>query len=127
MADSQKKKKSPATRTARPRAAKPASTVERVRDLEKKLAQRTAELRASNALIEQRVNELAIINSIQEGVAAELDFQAIVDLVGDKLRKVFNTGDVAIVWRGPDYPNPPMMHGLYEYQRGKRISPPPVR
>ena len=39
--------------------------------------------------IEQRANELAIINSIQEGMAAELDFQAIVDLVGDKLREVF--------------------------------------
>ena len=37
---------------------------------------------------EQRAAELAVINSIQEGVAAELDFQAIVDLVGDKLREV---------------------------------------
>ena len=32
--------------------------------------------------------ELAVINSIQEGLAAELDFQAIIDLVGDKLREV---------------------------------------
>ncbi len=40
---------------------------------------------------QQRVAELAIINSIQQGLAAELDFQAIVDLVGDKLREVFNT------------------------------------
>ena len=31
-----------------------------------------------------------IINSIQQGLAAELDFQAIVDLVGDKLREVLN-------------------------------------
>ena len=59
--------------------------------LEQKVAQRTEELQASNALIEQRANELAIINSIQEGMAAELDFQAIVDLVGDKLREVFDT------------------------------------
>jgi hypothetical protein len=28
-----------------------------------------------------------VINRIQEGMAAELDFQAIVDLVGDKLRE----------------------------------------
>ena len=66
--------------------------------LEQKVAERTAELQASNALIEQRANELAIINSIQEGMAAELDFQAIVDLVGDKLREVFATGDVQIRW-----------------------------
>ena len=47
---------------------------------------------------EQRAAELAVINSIQEGMAAELDFQAIVDLVGDKLREVFNTGDIGIRW-----------------------------
>ena len=40
---------------------------------------------------QERVAELQIINSIQQGLAAELDFQAIVDLVGDKLREVFNT------------------------------------
>ncbi len=38
---------------------------------------------------QERVAELQIINSIQQGLAAELDFQAIVDLVGDKLREVF--------------------------------------
>ncbi len=47
---------------------------------------------------EQRAAELAVINSIQEGIAAELDFQAIVDLVGDKLREVFATGDMGIRW-----------------------------
>ena len=37
--------------------------------LEQKVAQRTEELQASKALLEQRVNELAIINSIQQGMA----------------------------------------------------------
>ena len=64
--------------------------------LEQKVAQRTEELEASKSLIEQRANELAIINSVQEGMAAELDFQAIIDLVGDKLREVFRTGDIGI-------------------------------
>ena len=36
---------------------------------------------------EQRAAELAIINSVQEGLAAQLDFQAIVDLVGDKIAR----------------------------------------
>ena len=40
---------------------------------------------------EQRAAELAVINSIQQGMAGELDFQAIVDLVGDKLREVLKT------------------------------------
>ena len=49
------------------------------------------------AQLEQRASELAVINSIQQGMAAELDFQAIVDLVGDKLREVFKTGDLGIL------------------------------
>ena len=38
---------------------------------------------------EERNAELAIINSVQQGLATELDFQAIVDLVGDELREGF--------------------------------------
>src|SRR2546423_3059516 len=45
---------------------------------------------------QQRAAELAIINSVQHGLASELDFQAIVDLVGDKLREVFATPDLGI-------------------------------
>ncbi len=50
---------------------------------------------------EQRATELAVINRVQEGMAAELDFHAIVDLVGDKLREVFHSGDVSIHWHEP--------------------------
>jgi len=74
-----------------------------------------------------RVAELQIINSIQQGLAAELDFQAIVDLVGDKLREVFNTPDIGIRWYDE---KAHLFHFLYEYEHGKRltISPaPPVQ
>ena len=64
--------------------------------LEQKVAQRTEELQASNALIGQRAAELAIINSVQEGLAAQLDFQAIIDLVGNKIREIFGTTDMSI-------------------------------
>jgi GAF domain-containing protein len=37
----------------------------------------------------------------QEGVAAELEFQKIIDLVGDKLREVFTNGDIGIRWYDP--------------------------
>src|SRR4029077_4619858 len=47
---------------------------------------------------EQRNAELAVINAIQQGMAASLDFRAIIDLVGDKLREVFLTGDIGIRW-----------------------------
>ena len=91
--------------------------------LEQKVAQRTEELQTSKALIEQRAGELAIINSIQEGMAAELDFQAIVDLVGDKLRAVFHTDDMGIRWVDP---KTGLVHYLYEYEHGVRRSYPPM-
>src|SRR6185295_2360838 len=53
--------------------------------LEAKVVERTAELSASNARAEQRAHELAIINSVQQGIAGSLDFQAIVNVVGDKV------------------------------------------
>ena len=39
---------------------------------------------------DQRAAELAIINSVQEGLASKLEMQAIYDLVGDKIRDVFD-------------------------------------
>jgi len=89
--------------------------------LEQKVAQRTGELQTSNALLEQRASELAIINSIQQGVAAELNFQAIVDLVGDKLREVLKTGDIGIRWYDD---RARVVHYLYEYEHGVRLSIP---
>ncbi|MFM8426169.1 MAG: GAF domain-containing protein, partial [Chloroflexota bacterium] len=67
---------------------------------------------------QERVAELQIINSIQQGLAAELDFQAIVDLVGDKLREVFNTPNLEIDWFDE---KTNLLHYLYTYEHGKRI------
>src|SRR5438132_6626224 len=86
--------------------------------LEQKVEERTEELTASNANLEQRNAELAIINSIQQGLAAELNFQTIVDLVGDKLRDVFNTPDLGIRWYDE---KANLVHYLYAYEHGKRL------
>ncbi|HEX2697193.1 MAG TPA: GAF domain-containing protein, partial [Anaerolineales bacterium] len=71
---------------------------------------------------QERVAELQIINSIQQGLAAELDFQAIVDLVGDKLREVFNTPDLIISWYDE---NANLLHYIYVYEHGKRLTTEP--
>ena len=72
---------------------------------------------------EQRAAELAVINSIQEGVAAELDFQNIVDLVGDKLREVLQTGEIGIRW----FDNKDkVVRYLYEFEHGNRLTIPPA-
>src|SRR2546425_302048 len=86
--------------------------------LERKVEERTSELTASNANLEQRNAELAIINSIQQGLASELNFQAIVDLVGDKLREVFSTPDLGIRWYAQ---KANLVHYLYGYEHGKRL------
>src|SRR5574340_1235866 len=72
---------------------------------------------------EQRNSELAVINSIQQGLAAELNFQAIIDLVGDKLREVLETDDLIIRWYDPAAN---LLHFLYCYEHGKRIEVPPA-
>ena len=75
---------------------------------------------------EQRNAELAVINSIQQGMGAELNFQGIVDLVGDKLRELFGTGEVNIRW-WEEKTN--LVHYLYEFEHGRRlqVTPAPPR
>jgi GAF domain-containing protein/anti-sigma regulatory factor (Ser/Thr protein kinase) len=80
--------------------------------LEQKVLERTKEL-------EERVNELQIINSIQQGLTAEMDFQSTVNMIGDKLREVFNTPNLGIRWH--DQKNN-LIHYLYEYEHGERLS-----
>ena len=68
--------------------------------------------------------ELAVIDRVQEGMAAELGFQAIVDLVGDKLRELFSTGNVSIHWWDEAAG---LAHPLYVYEHGVRFGIAPFR
>ena len=68
--------------------------------------------------LKQRVDELDVINAIHRGVAASLDFQAVVDLVGDKLREVLHSDNLGIRWHEP---TTGFVHFLYEVEHGKRL------
>ncbi|HET9337973.1 MAG TPA: GAF domain-containing protein, partial [Casimicrobiaceae bacterium] len=68
---------------------------------------------------ERRSSELAVINSIQHGMSKSLDFQAIVDLVGDELRDLFSTDDLGIQWHDE---KTHLVHPLYVYEHGKRLT-----
>jgi GAF domain-containing protein len=46
--------------------------------------------------VQQRANELEIINSVQQGLSSKLDMQSIYELVGEKVRGIFNTQGVII-------------------------------
>ncbi|MFM8424776.1 MAG: GAF domain-containing protein, partial [Chloroflexota bacterium] len=78
-------------------------------------------------ITEDRATELSVINSIQQGLAAELDPQAIIELTGDKLRETLHTEDLGI--RLYDAQNN-LIHYVYEYIEGERRdypSKPPVK
>jgi len=66
---------------------------------------------------DERAAELAIINSVQEGLAENLDMQAMYDLVGDKIQETFDaqTVDIAIVDRAADE-----IRFAYSLERGVR-------
>jgi len=72
---------------------------------------------------EQRAAELSVINSIQEGMAAELNFEAIVELVGDKLCTVFASSTLVIASLDEAAG---LIRLLYGVEQGQRINVPPV-
>jgi serine phosphatase RsbU (regulator of sigma subunit) len=45
----------------------------------------------------RREAELTILNSVQAGLASKLEFQSIVDLIGDKIRDIFDAQEVQLV------------------------------
>ncbi|MBK9782127.1 MAG: GAF domain-containing protein [Anaerolineales bacterium] len=101
------------------------------RPISEDLALENARLLEENARLfkaeQERVAELQIINSIQQGLAAELDFQAIVNLVGDKLSEVLSTDNLGIRWYDE---KTNLIHYLYEYEHGERLeiaSTPPLK
>jgi PAS domain S-box-containing protein len=71
----------------------------------------------------QRNAELALINSVQEALAGELELQAIYDVVGDKIRDVFDAQvvDIGIYDEGSG-----LIHFPYSIERGVRYPDEPM-
>ncbi len=63
----------------------------------------------------QRNAELALINSVQEAIAGELDQQAIYDAVGDKIQEIFDAQAVSI--RTLDEATGPVHHRVHHRAR----------
>ena len=70
---------------------------------------------------QQRSAELAIINSVQEALASKLEFQSVIDFVGDKLQEVLRTDNIEIrlIDKSAD-----RVDYLYMYEHGERIDIP---
>ncbi len=73
--------------------------------------------------LRQREAELAILNRVQMGFVSQLDFQAIVDMVGDKIREVFDAQGLQIVTFDMRY-NLIIRH--YVLEKGQRLHVGPV-
>jgi GAF domain-containing protein/CheY-like chemotaxis protein len=84
--------------------------------LEAKVAERTA-------AAEQRAAELALINRIQQGMAARADFQGIVELVGDALCETLRAQDLGIDWFNHDRQ---LIEFPYTVELGQRVDVPPM-
>jgi PAS domain S-box-containing protein len=80
----------------------------------------------TNRLLEetqQRTAELEIINSVQQALASQLDMQAIYDLVGDKIRDIFDAQAVFI----NTYDHAARLFSLaYGIEKGQRVTTPPA-
>ena len=67
---------------------------------------------------EQRANELAIINRVQQGLASKLDVQSIYDLVGDRFQEMF---DAQVVMISAYDPQSNSVEHRYAIERGERV------
>jgi GAF domain-containing protein/CheY-like chemotaxis protein len=66
----------------------------------------------------RRAAELAVINSVQQGIAGLLDFDGIVRLVGDKLCELFASGDMSITLKGTQ---PGQLVTMYGVEHGRPL------
>lgn len=73
---------------------------------------------------EQRTAELAVINSVQQGLVAEMDLQGIYDLVGNRLRDLFDAQVTGIYTFDQENETE---HFMYLFEDGERLYPKPRR
>ena len=72
---------------------------------------------------DERAAELAIVNSVQRGLAAQIDMQAMYDLVGDKIQEIFDAQvvDIGILDREAG-----LVRFPYTIERGVRFPDEPI-
>ena len=72
---------------------------------------------------DERAAELAIINEVQQGLAAQIDIQAMYDLVGERLREIFDAQvlDIGVLDKADG-----LIHFPYAIERGVRFPDEPV-
>ncbi|MCB0165180.1 MAG: GAF domain-containing protein, partial [Anaerolineae bacterium] len=67
--------------------------------------------------VDERTAELTTINSISQALVSELDLEAVIELIGEKLRAIF---EVETVYLGLYDPDNDQIHFAYNYYHGQR-------
>ncbi len=88
------------------------------RDVLAALATQAASALASAQEAEALNAELVTINGIQQGIASKLDFDEIVELVGDRLSAATGLRDISIRWFDRTERT---VRGLYSIEHGRRL------
>ena len=72
---------------------------------------------------DERAAELAIINEVQQGLAAQLEIQAMYDLVGERLREIFDAQvlDIGVLDKADG-----LIHFPFAIERGVRFPDEPI-
>ena len=72
---------------------------------------------------QERASELAIINSVQSGLATQLDINAIYELVGSKVQEIFDANSVVLATFDLEKG---VMYRQYEMEQGERFHTEPM-
>jgi len=84
-------------------------------------AQRFAETQRLLKETDARAAELAVINGVQQGLANKLDAMSICELVGEKLRELFDSQSISIATLDAERD---LRHYAYLHERGQRLEAP---
>ncbi len=82
------------------------------------LARASLRTRSDGGRADERSAALALVNDIQQGIAAGLDLDRIIELAGDRLRSLFPRDDLSIAWWDEASGT---AHTPYAVERGERV------
>ena len=74
-------------------------------------------IKERTAQLSDKVEELNVINSVQQGLVAQLDINKIYELVGEKIREIFNAQTIVIATYDPQTN---LITEKYSYEKGDR-------
>jgi signal transduction histidine kinase/CheY-like chemotaxis protein/tetratricopeptide (TPR) repeat protein len=89
------------------------------RELEERVAARTAELEEAKSAVEQRAADLEVINRVGQALAGHLDVDVLIEVVGDTLRDTFKAENLYVALYDP---HTELIHFPYNIDDNRRVA-----